>query len=268
MHFLEQSYHDREPTKVMNAQSVAQRCLRSNSKDLWRLGLRPGYAWRDFQKDFDKLLQKDSSARTVLLVRHGEGDHNAAERRLGSEQWENVEAKSDKYFDANLNGVGLRQCEDLNKAFQLSLKSGLQVDVIIVSPLSRAIQTAKYGLASIWKKVPIYAVEMSRERFGKNICDKRKSVTTLKKEFPEVNFDFFMEGEDDTWFSPERETDEQIDQRVTYFYNWLLRAPKDWRSVVIVGHSSFMCQSIQCLGATRHWPSNCELVPFVITQKI
>ena len=30
----------------------------------------------------------------IFLIRHGEGEHNAAERRLGTEFWEAVEAKA------------------------------------------------------------------------------------------------------------------------------------------------------------------------------
>mmetsp|Transcript_17600 Transcript_17600/g.38520 ORF Transcript_17600/g.38520 Transcript_17600/m.38520 type:complete len:354 (-) Transcript_17600:36-1097(-) len=253
-----------EYSDTLTASVVPFHCLQPNGKELWRLGLKPGYDWTDVKVGMKKLEEEDPSARMVYLVRHGEGIHNVAERELGSERWETVEALSDKYFDAPLNNVGIDQCVDLNKAVVNAMQDGMKVDVIIVSPLTRAIETAKYGFASIWGKVPVFAVEMARERFGKNKCDKRKPITQLKSEFPEVNFDLFMESEQDSWFTTKREDDEAISKRIAYFYNWLIQS--QWKNVAIIGHSSYMAHSIQNLGAPYHWPANCELVPLVVRK--
>lgn len=227
--------------------------------------MKPDASWGAANTAFAEARVAHPSAKTVYLVRHGEGDHNAAEREYGSEHWENVVAKSDKYFDAHLNVVGLEQCSALSTAVASAEVDGMRVDVIIVSPLTRAIETAKYGMASAWGTVPVYAVELSRERFGKNMCDKRKSVAQLKQEFPEVNFDLFMESEEDAWFTEQRETDEQVERRVALFYEWLMHTP--WTHVAVVGHSSYMAHSIKTLGAPYYWPANCELVPLVVARK-
>lgn len=70
-----------------------------------------------------------------------------------------------------------------------------------MSPLSRALETAAIAMDKVWNdvSVPKVAVEMSRERYGKNTCDKRRSVTELRQKWPMVDFDHFMNAEEDIW---------------------------------------------------------------------
>jgi phosphohistidine phosphatase SixA len=52
---------------------------------------------------------------------------------------------------------------------------GLELDLVVVSPLTRAIETARLGLADAWKdeNVPFVAMEWCREHYGKNTPDRR-----------------------------------------------------------------------------------------------
>mmetsp|Transcript_16404 Transcript_16404/g.29183 ORF Transcript_16404/g.29183 Transcript_16404/m.29183 type:complete len:336 (-) Transcript_16404:386-1393(-) len=261
---LSKHYHESRDHKCL-VEFLPQSTIQLTSKELHRLGLSPSATWHDFERDVAKLEEEEESIKVVHLIRHGEGDHNAAEREFGSEKWENEIAKSPRFRDAHLNSVGQQQCEKLRESFTAALDNGFRADVIIVSPLTRAIETAKIGLAEIWGKVPIYAVELTRERFGKNTCDQRRSISELKNEFPEINFDLFMESEHDEWWTDERETDEHIETRIAYFYNWLMQTP--WKRVVIAGHSSQMAHTTKVLKAPYHWPANCEMVPLVIHKK-
>lgn len=250
------------------ARAVPTPLLRPDSAALERLGLEQGASWAQVLELLTRLRREgDASARVVQLIRHGEGLHNVAERELGSHYWETVEALTDKYFDAPLNDVGRAQCAALNAHFLAARARGLpDPDAIIVSPLTRALETAKLSLAHLWGKVPVYAVEMSRERMGKNQCDRRKPVSQLRREFPEVDFDSFMENEHDVWFTPARETDEAIQRRVRLFYGWLKHAP--WDHVAVVGHSSYMAATLKDLGHKYHWPANCECVSVLVSHDI
>lgn len=256
---------DRSLTGSSTCAAVAmqQEFLVLDNENLDRLGLKPGSSWRELETS----LVAEADAKALYLVRHGEGNHNEAERRLGSKQWEEVEAKDAKYMDAALNSVGHEQCKALSVAVDEAALVGFEVDVILVSPLTRAIETAKHGLGSFWGKVPVIAVEMTRECFGKNTCDMRKPVAQLKLEFPEVNFDLFMESEDDTWWTPERETREHIHGRIANFYNFLLQTPPHWKRIAVVGHSEYQSQSVHILSGLFHWPANGELVPIVVKPK-
>jgi broad specificity phosphatase PhoE len=249
-----------------------------NSNDITKMGIKT--SWKEQSQEFQSLLISPNSTKgqqqqqretppikRLLFIRHGEGLHNAAERELGKDRWENHEAKLEKYFDPSLNDVGREQATTLRNAITPVLKNGdLIVDAIVVSPLSRAIETAEITFEALLNDdgVPMFAVEMARERHGKNSCDGRRTVSELKKRFPRVSFDYFMLHEDDPWHIPtNRETPEQVRKRVEIFMHWALELPFD--TIAVVGHSDYMSHAVEVAGYGPHWPSNCELVPMIIT---
>lgn len=230
--------------------------LRWNSSDITTLGLSTTWA--------DVLSAHGGTTKKVLWVRHGEGSHNAAERRVGKERWEEVEAKSPVYFDPDLNEVGREQSVVLAGAFDLATKEhGMKIDLIVVSPLTRAIRTAEIALGAVWMDTPVVAVEMARERFGKNVCDKRRTVAELKSQFPHIDFDRFMVAEEDPWFTEERESVEHVRERVRKLLEWINAIP-DVETIVIVGHSDYMSNAVEVVGLDPHWPANCEVVPMLL----
>ena len=139
---------------------------------------------------------------------------------------------------------------------------GLDIDCFIVSPLVRAIETARHIQAFRDHQAPILAMEICRERFGKNLCDKRRPLSELKKHFPGIDFDTHMESEEDPWFSAERETPEAVQARVVAFMAFI-QASK-FKSVCYIGHSDYMSNIVKVVGAGEHWPENCEVMSFMI----
>mmetsp|Transcript_8210 Transcript_8210/g.26081 ORF Transcript_8210/g.26081 Transcript_8210/m.26081 type:complete len:83 (+) Transcript_8210:1-249(+) len=73
-----------------------------------------------------------------------------------------------------------------------------------------------------------------------------------------------MGPEADPWWTPTRETDEEIEARIAHFFSWLAHSPTRWRNVALVGHSSFMLHSRRVLGVPDHWPANCECVSMLV----
>ena len=238
--------------------------IQFNSRDISKMGLGQESTWKDQSEELKKLqVTHQGKVKRVLWIRHGEGIHNAAEKKFGKDHWENVEAKKEIYFDPDLNAVGFDQAESLSKSLQPSLASGdLTVDLIIVSPLTRAIRTAELAFSAIWDHVPVVAVELARERHGKNICDKRRTVTELKKAFPHVDFNEHMFAEADEWHTERRETPEEVRERVKRLMRWIMDLPAE--TVAVVGHSDFMSHAVEVAGFSPHWPANCELVPMLL----
>ena len=76
-----------------------------------------------------------------------------------------------------------------------------RLDVVLVSPLSRAIQT---GLLAIPYRQPFVIEDDIRERIGVHPCDMRRSRAEIKADFPEVDVKTLASEEDDKW-TPERE---------------------------------------------------------------
>ena len=86
--------------------------------------------------------------RRVLFVRHGQGAHNAS-------------IKNWKLIDPPLNEVGLAQAAKLCETLKAGEIKPREFDVVCVSPLTRAMQTAKGGFKGT--KVPFHVTPLLRE---------------------------------------------------------------------------------------------------------
>jgi hypothetical protein len=74
--------------------------------DQFNLGLRTGSSWLEFPDWLQRAKQRHSGTKKVIyFLRHGKGTHNQAEDDLGTQRWEAVEAKTDKFEDAELNDL-------------------------------------------------------------------------------------------------------------------------------------------------------------------
>ena len=106
------------PVVGRHHQHVVSKHFHLNSADISALGLRPGSTWKEHEAEFAALKKKRPHLKRVLFLRHGEGIHNAAERELGKEVWENSECTKEKYFDPPLNKVGVSQAQEVGVALK------------------------------------------------------------------------------------------------------------------------------------------------------
>ena len=123
----------------------------------------------------------DASAKDVYFIRHGEAAHNVAPRPWGEE-----------LVDAPLTDVGRQQAAGL-----VPQAAGVTLDVVIVSPLVRAIETATIGLAAhLERGVPFVVEELCREQLGPNLPDKRRPKDALAAAHPALDFSAMPDCED------------------------------------------------------------------------
>ena len=123
----------------------------------------------------------DASAKDVYFIRHGEAAHNVAPRPWGEE-----------LVDARLTAVGRQQAAGL-----VPQAACVTLDVVIVSPLVRAIETATIGLAAhLERGVPFVVEELCREQLGPNLPDKRRPKHALAAAHPALDFNAVPDGED------------------------------------------------------------------------
>ncbi|BDA43351.1 Phosphoglycerate mutase-like protein [Coccomyxa sp. Obi] len=185
--------------------------------------------------------------KVVHFVRHGEGFHNVAGKKDYSQykRWD--------LEDAHLTEHGWEQAHALQKHIA-QLPDPLNVEVVIVSPLSRALQTA-----------------YCREHLGLHPCDRRGKVSVLQTTYPAVDFSLIETEEDELWKPDSRETHDQIRARGAAFIKWLLARPE--RCLAVVSHSSFLFYLMQNFGhqvsttvqgELRRWYENCEMRTVVI----
>jgi broad specificity phosphatase PhoE len=172
--------------------------------------------------------------KTVHFIRHGEGRHNVAQRewRAYNNPGEPYTVDNDatgRYADAQLTTVGESQAKEL-------VGKVASPDLIVVSPLRRAVQTALLAFPA--PRAKVLAVELCHEIGGKHTCDKRLSKSELARQFPEVDFALLSE-EDPLWGDGlTRESLDALSSRAREFMEWLITRPE--KEVVVASHSTFL----------------------------
>lgn len=167
----------------------------------------------------------------VSLIRHAQGTHNLAVMNSGGvDGGLEEEYKNWAWYDARLTELGLQQ----SAALRPTVEQLMPLDLVFVSPLSRAIQT---GLAAIPPGPKFVVEELVRERNGTHPCDKRRPKAELAKDFPSVDFAPLRAEEDDTW-QPEREPWAQLVGRATAFLKRVSETPA--KNIAVVTHNDFL----------------------------
>jgi broad specificity phosphatase PhoE len=224
------------------------------------------------------------------LVRHAQGIHNVAGEK------DHDAYSSEDYFDAHLTPLGWEQVDNLREHVHAS---GLfkKVELVIVSPLLRTLQTAVgvFGgegckdetplmvensgnsvrpAISALNCPPFITKELCREHIGVHPCDRRRSVTEYKSMFPAVDFSLIESDADTLWKTDVREKNEEVAIRGMKFINWLWTRKE--KEIAVVTHSGFLVPTLSAYGNDCH-PSvkqelstffkNCELRSVVIVDK-
>ena len=162
-------------------------------------------------------------------MRHGQATHNVAK--------DNHTGPGNPYLDpaltdAPLSPLGKEQAAALREA-----TAALPIEVVLVSPLVRAVETACLAFSTqLERGVPFVAVELCREQIGQNMCDSRRPKSIAAAAFPKV--DFGAIEEEDVLFSPERETLVAMCQRAGRLLEALRQRPE--QAIAVVTHSSFL----------------------------
>lgn len=190
--------------------------------------------------------------KTILVVRHGESEHNAqVHRHLGVD--ENAEA----YIDAPLTERGRKQAseiaEDINR---------FSPEVIVTSPLTRAIETGLLATAALPQSIPFLITPLCAERMAYS-CDIGNSVSVLQSRFPKLDFSlvtpidawWWTKAEDGILPSARRslynlsrfppgsthdgiESYDALAKRINDFRLWLLNRPES--KIVVFAHGVFL----------------------------
>lgn len=184
--------------------------------------------------------------KTYLIIRHGQSTFN--------EHWE-AKGEDPGHIDAPLTRLGHAQAASVRAAL-----ADEPVDIVICSPLTRAIQTT-LGIFGD-RQVPVHVTCHHRERLESS-CDVGRSPATLKDQFPGLAFDHLS----DPWWHHEPDLSGPytvepypvFEQRVRHFADWL--AGREEQRIAIVGHGTFFH------ALTGHWLRNCEVLRWQPQQR-
>eukprot|EP00971_Amphidinium_carterae_P266496 5286541-Amphidinium_carterae.1 len=73
---------------------------------------------------------------------------------------------------------------------------------------------------------------------GVNLCDKRRPLTDIRRDFPHVDFSLFKDEEDPNWSDEKREDPKNVSDRCYDFCLWLKERPET--EVVVATHSAWL----------------------------
>lgn len=139
------------------------------------------------------------------------------------------EYKNWEWHDARLTDTGKEQATSAR-----AIMETLTIDVVLVSPLSRTIQTA---LLAIPPGPKFIAEELVRERCGTHPCDKRRSRQEIRTDFPSIDLSPLQSEEDDYW-TEERESMEALIGRANKFLAAIRQRPE--QNIAVVTHNDFL----------------------------
>lgn len=142
----------------------------------------------------------------ILCVRHGISIANEWMSEPGN-QWGDANFKEDGKPDAPLSETGRKETRNfLNRQFassSLLSKTIQEAELVIVSPLTRCLETFYYGVEPHLprdKKIPILAVPLLRERVY-TTSDTGRVASDLAKEFPNVDFSELPQDDSPWWYT-------------------------------------------------------------------
>lgn len=185
----------------------------------------------------------------IHFQRHGEGTHNVLyttwTQAGNTIDWDSKDPKCNPLLtktiiDAPLTELGIQQCTD--KKFEASL---VNPELIIVSPLQRAIQSAEltWGNKS---DVPWIAHEACREEFGLLQCNKRRPKSVIQNEYPNIDLSLMVSDHDSLFLEDRRETNvEKADRIYEFLTQYVRNLPQS--EIAIIGHSAWlfhMCNAV------------------------
>ena len=154
----------------------------------------------------------------LWLVRHAEGEHNV---------------KGAPYqFDPPLTATGAAQAADARRRC-LPGRGGACVDLIVASPLRRALQTARAVFGG--EGCERLAVEDLRERAATG-CNWRRAAHEIQDDFPEFDLAAVPPGLD-PHLNSMHEPSGDLRERTLRFLRWLSRQPEQRVAVVTHYHT-------------------------------
>ncbi|EKM51431.1 uncharacterized protein PHACADRAFT_200260 [Phanerochaete carnosa HHB-10118-sp] len=180
--------------------------------------------WVAFKAKIDELnarAPEGTAYKVFWLGRHGQGYHNLAEAKYGTETWDDYWAKLNNDGetvwgpDPLLTHLGETQAEEAHNAWRKELPHGVPVpQKCFASPLKRALDTWKItfdrtGDAQVL--VPeaqnVLILENCREEYGIHTCDLRSPLSHLRTLYtpPIYTFEPDFAEIDPLWDAEERE---------------------------------------------------------------
>ncbi|KAJ7132667.1 histidine phosphatase superfamily [Mycena filopes] len=214
--------------------------------------------------------QADTSYKLVFFGRHGQGWHNVAEAKYGTEAWDDHWAKlyGDGELtwgpDPELTNLGKDQAARVNHLWKEELGAGIPLpEKLYCSPMTRAIQTNLITFEGVSTRRPVI-VENCREEYGEHTCDKRNTRTYIRDTFPQFDIDDDLTEEDELWEADARETPAHATARAKTVLDRIFSDEEHASVVSITAHGGIINGFLHALGRPSYSLPTGGVLPVVI----
>lgn len=164
----------------------------------------------------------------LYLIRHGEAIHNVLFKQHGMKTF-----FDQNYYDTKLTELGYNQAIRLGETWEEIDK----IDLVIVSSLTRALQTAQNIFKD--KNIKIISLDFLKEYpQGKHTCNKRDSKNNIENMFPNIDFSKLDSVNDEMWDPHNIESIDSLLSRINKMYDFI--ETTNCKNIAIVGHNSFI----------------------------
>ncbi|KAL9638954.1 MAG: hypothetical protein Q9164_001225 [Protoblastenia rupestris] len=191
------------------------------------------------------------------MGRHGQGIHNVAEDIYGKLAWDTCWSRlegndTDTWVDAHLTNLGIGQAQAASAFWASLIPQGTPLpESYYVSPLDRCLATAKHTFS----RLPLPAdrpfkptvKEMLRECMGVHTCDRRSSLTCIRRTYPDYDIEDGFAETDRLWDPERRETDTEMDLRLRGFLEDIFDHDKN-TFISFTSHSGAIASLLRVLG--------------------
>lgn len=187
----------------------------------------------------------------LYILRHAQSLHNEwfIRRLYTPSLWTTYDSK---IVDASLSNSGTIQAKNLENQFK-----SIPFDLVICSPLTRALQTMNYSLGQ--RNIKTIITPLIRERCDR-LADTGKPLSELKKKYENYEFLHFMS---ENWWETKKiqendeevkENNETVKQRANEFKNFL--KTREEKNVLVITHGNFIRILLNKFIMSR----NCQLI--------
>ena len=195
-------------------------------------------------------------SKIVHFQRHGQGYHNLLGSILRDAGMKlNHSSRDPKHnpwrrpeiVDSPLTEQGKMECYARKEQV-----STLNPQLVVVSPMLRAIQTAKISFAmheninigsnnddGSPNSIPWIAHEGCREELGFMVCNKRRPKSLIEQDYPTIDFSLLTEEHDALWDPDQRECPKAMSNRI---YNFLVDfiSQRSETEIAVICHSAML----------------------------
>jgi glucosyl-3-phosphoglycerate phosphatase len=183
-----------------------------------------------------------AASKTLYLIRHGQSIAN----RDGNE--------SSSYRDAGLTNLGINQARSLRDELER-----IQLDLVVVSPLTRALQTCENALPSSYTGPVIVLPDIAEVCSSYYSCGQPKDC--IEKKFPQ-RFNWSNVPMDDIWWWPYEqkmhcEPHEHQSKRIARFRQFIREQPE--QRIAVFSHGDYLWEFFE---GKRPYLSNCQLMKY------